>query len=130
MSTPEELRDEAREERYRRRRGTIDVEGRVDCEEFRVPSMPGLDFSAEYEWSGYVTPDHSGDHITPDGPPSTEAALGSVISCTISIDGAFLPDWLEEHLSETFGLEIASAFLAAIGGEEKLREIAVDKAFG
>lgn len=127
MSTPEDLRDEAREELHRARRGTIDVDFTVDCESFTVPKMYGLEFSATYKASGTVWPDRSGDHITPNGPPEVCVSLDDLTEYTIKLGGfEDLPKWLEQHLATHFASEMDAAFLEAIGGQERLDELAIE----
>jgi hypothetical protein len=123
--TPEEIRDEARDAL---RNETISVDFTVTCEEFRVPAMYGLEFSATYECFGDVTPDRSGDHVTPNGPPEVMAYLQDVKEYTISLDGCELPKWLQEHLAIEFASEMDAAFLEAIGGQAKLDELAIEHA--
>lgn len=125
--TPEEIREEAREFV---RREEIPVEFTVECEEFYVSACPGLEFSADYAVFGYVTPDRSGDHITPNGPPGVGVSLLDPVSYDIRFDGAPLPEWLQEHLALEFSAEMDAAFLDAIGGWDKLNELAIDKVFG
>lgn len=129
MSDREELEQEAREERYRQRRGTINVYFKVSHEEeFIVPAMPGLTFTASYEAYGDVTPDISGDHVTPNGPPEVEATLGDVREYEIQLDGCELPKWLQEHLAIEYAGEMDAAFLEAIGGQDRLDQLAIEKA--
>lgn len=123
--TPEEIRDEARNEL---RRDTISVDFDVTCDDFRVPAMYGLEFSATYECFGDVTPDRSGDSVTPNGPPEVMAYLQDVKEYTISLDGAELPKWLQEHLATEYAGEMDAAFLDVIGGQAKLDELAIEKA--
>ena len=130
MSTPEELRDEARRETHRARLGIIDVDFKVSCDEFRVPAMYGLEFSATYEALGTVTPDRSGDWTTPNGPPDVSVSLGELKEYTIKLGGfEDLPTWLEQHLATEFASEMDAAFLEAIGGQERLEELAIEKAY-
>lgn len=129
MSTPEDLRDEAREAMHKARRGEIDVDFTVECESFVVPKMYGLEFSATYEVSGTVTPDRSGDWTTPNGPPDVSVSLGELKEYTIKLGGfEDLPTWLEQHLATEFAAEMDAAFMDAIGGQERLEELAIEKA--
>lgn len=132
MITPEEreeLRAEAREEQWKARRGIVDVEFTVECESFTVPAMYGLEFSATYKASGTVTPDRSGDHITPNGSPEVCVSLDDPTEYTIKLGGfEDLPKWLEQHLATHFASEMDASFLEAIGGQERLDELAIEKA--
>lgn len=107
----------------------IDVCFTVECDSFRVPAMSGLEFSATYEVYGTVTPDTSGDHITPNGPPDVSVGLGELKEYTIKLGGfEDLPSWLEQHLATEYASELDAAFLAAIGGQDKLDSLAMEKA--
>lgn len=130
--TPEEIRQEARDEL---RRGTISVSFDVTCEEFRVPEMYGLTFAATYEACGDVTPDRSGDHVTPNGPPEVMAYLLDIKDYDIAIRAedltifdVSLPKWLQDHLITEYASGMAAAFLDAIGGQAKLDELAIEHA--
>ncbi len=110
-------------------RESIDVEFDVECDDFTVRAMYGLEFSATYEVVGYVRPDNSGDSVTPNGPPEVNVGLMAVPKAyEIALDGCLLPKWLQEHLSVEFATEMDDAFLEAIGGQSKLDELAVEKA--
>jgi hypothetical protein len=128
MSDYEELREEARETIRRQKRGEIPVEFKVECEDFRVPAMPELDFAATYAAFGHVTPDRSGDRITPNGPPDVSVGLLDPDSYNIQLDGTDLPQWLQQHLATEYATEMDDAFLQAIGGQDRLNELAIEKA--
>lgn len=123
--TPEEIRDEARELRLKR---GIEVAFKITCKSFTVPEWHGLDVSATYSASGTVTPDRSGDHITPNGPPDVFVTLDDATEYQITLDGCPLPEWLQWRLSTQDRFEMDLAFLAAIGGQSKLDELAIEKA--
>lgn len=113
-------------------RESIPVEFEVECDEFRVPEWPGLVVGATYEVFGYVKPANDGDSVTPDGAPEVNVGLGEVKSYDIKLDPEGLteeiPEWLQERLANHNASEMDAAFLAAIGGQEKLDELAIEKA--
>lgn len=125
MSTSEQRRDEVREQLLSQ---AIAVEFTVEAEEFRVPEWPGLHVTATYEAFGYVTPDTSGDSVTPNGPPLVNVELGDPVSYSIWLGYREFPDWLAQHLVTEFAGQLDSAFLAAVGGQEMLETLAVEEA--
>ncbi len=105
----------------------------VECDDFSVPEWPGLRCSATYEVFGYVTFDRSGDRTTPNGPPTVNVSLLDSKTYGISMtfdedDGVDLPNWLQERLATADSNLFDAAFLTAIGGQEKLDQLAIEKA--
>jgi hypothetical protein len=112
----------------------IDVDFEVECDDFAVPEWPGLRCSATFRVCGIVTIDHSGDSVTPDGPEVAYVQLFEATSHTIHLYDKLkgidepLPEWLEYLLVTTQQCEFDAAFLAAVGGMEKLEDLACEEA--
>lgn len=112
----------------------VEVEFTVECDDFAVPEWIGLRCSATFEVFGHVTFDRSGDSVTPNGPPRASVALLDPKSYGIHLVGPMhdidvaLPDWLQYMLATEKASEFDAAFLAAIGGQERLETLAIEKA--
>jgi hypothetical protein len=125
MSTRAERQQELRD---LLKRDSIPVHFTVNCESFTVPEMPELVLSAEYLAAGEVTPDTSGDHVTPNGAPEVAVSLLHLRSYTIELGDRELPDWLQAELATKYESEMDAAFLESIGGQDKLDTLAIEKA--
>lgn len=114
----------------------VPVADTIECDDFTVPMWPGLRCSATFIFSGHVEIDHSGDAVTPDGPPSADIKLNSPVRYSIGVPWTEkgieveLPQWLQDQLTSIDAVEFRLAFLHAIGGQSKLDERAVEIACG
>lgn len=118
----------AAENRAARRRKGIDVCFTVTSDDFRVPEWPGLRCSAEFEASGTVKFDDSGDSITPNGAPDVEVGLLDPVNYIVSQGDRELPEWLQQKLALECADQFDAAFLAAIGGQDALDALAIEEA--
>lgn len=109
----------------------VQVNFEVSCDDFAVPDWPELRCSATYNVHGYVEVDDSGP--VPTSRPSVMLldAKAYTISIPCDLEGWHtLPDWLQYRLVTEDGDKFYEAFLAAIGGQGKLDELAVEQALG
>lgn len=105
----------------------IPVKFDLECDSFRVPSLPGLDFGGTVRFTAVVERDHSGDWTTPDGPDGVLSMGSELVDCSISRGNEELCACEERRIVASHSVAIAAALVAAKGGLGAVEFLAIER---